>query len=178
MTVEPPARTQREREAEQARRAAARTGRDGGGGYDDGQPPPRGVVEPPSHARRRIVLAVVLVLAIALVWFLVALFQPFKGEGHGSVEVAIPRGSGVGEIADLLEKRGVVSSGFLFEVRATLAGRRGDLKPGPYVLKRDMSYGVRFTCRADRRLTFANSALNALSCFATTVSTAPRRRSS
>jgi uncharacterized YceG family protein len=48
----------------------------------------------------------------------------------------------VGEIADLLAERGVVSSGFLFELRATLAGERGDLKPGSYRLKRDMSYGA------------------------------------
>jgi UPF0755 protein len=88
------------------------------------------------------VLAVIAVAAIVLLWFLVALFQPFKGDGHGSVAVTIPRGSGVGEIGDRLEKRGVVSSGFLFGVRATLAGRRGDLKPGPYVLQRDMSYGA------------------------------------
>jgi peptidoglycan lytic transglycosylase G len=81
-------------------------------------------------------------VAIALVGFLVALFQPFAGSGHGSVAVTIPRGAGVGEIGDILAKRGVVPSGFLFEIRATLAGRRGDLKPGSYVLKRDMSYGA------------------------------------
>jgi UPF0755 protein len=94
------------------------------------------------HRRRRIALAVGFVALVALAWFLVALFQPFRGDGHGSVPVTIPKGSGVGQIADLLSKRGVVSSGFLFELRATLAGKRGDLKPGSYVLKRDMSYGA------------------------------------
>jgi uncharacterized YceG family protein len=34
-----------------------------------------------------------------------------------------------------------VSSGTLFEVRATLAGDRGDLKPGSYELREDMPYG-------------------------------------
>lgn len=94
------------------------------------------------HRRRRLALAVALAVLVALVWFLVALFQPFKGDGSGSVAVSIPKGSGVGQIADLLARRGVVSSGFLFELRATLAGSRGDLKPGTYTLKRDMSYGA------------------------------------
>jgi uncharacterized YceG family protein len=48
----------------------------------------------------------------------------------------------VGEIADILERKGVVSSAFFFEARATIAGKRGDLKPGTYTLKRDMSYGA------------------------------------
>jgi UPF0755 protein len=96
----------------------------------------------PVHRRRRVLLAVVLVVLVALAWFLVALFQPFSGDGHGSVAVTVPKGSGVGQIADLLAKRGVVSSGFLFELRATLSGKRGDLKPGSYTLKRDMSYAA------------------------------------
>jgi UPF0755 protein len=96
----------------------------------------------PVHRRRRVLLAVFLVALVALVWFLVALFQPFKGDGNGSVAVTIPKGSGVGQIADVLSNRDVVSSGFLFELRATLSGKRGDLKPGSYTLKRDMSYAA------------------------------------
>ena len=92
--------------------------------------------------RRRLLRLIPLGLAVALVWFLVSLFQPFAGSGHGSLDVTIPRGAGVGKIGDILAKKGVVSNGFLFEIRATLAGRRGDLKPGSYVLKRDMSYGA------------------------------------
>jgi UPF0755 protein len=95
----------------------------------------------PSRRRRMLRLIPVGLIAIALVWFLVALFQPLGGGGHGSVAVTIPKGAGVGKIGDILARRGVVSSGFLFEIRTTLAGRRGDLKPGSYVLKRDMSYG-------------------------------------
>jgi peptidoglycan lytic transglycosylase G len=96
----------------------------------------------PHHRRRRLLLVAGVVLLVALAWSLVALFQPFNGDGHGKVAVTIPKGSGVGEIADLLSRRGVVSSGFLFELRATLAGKRGDLKPGAYALKRDMTYGA------------------------------------
>jgi len=96
----------------------------------------------PSRRRRLLRLIPVGLVAIALVWFLVALFQPFAGSGHGSVDVTIPRGAGVGKIGDVLATKGVVSNGFLFEIRTTLAGRRGDLKPGAYLLKRDMSYGA------------------------------------
>jgi uncharacterized YceG family protein len=47
----------------------------------------------------------------------------------------------VGEIADILADRDVISSATLFEVRATIGGDRGDLKPGVYELRRDMPYG-------------------------------------
>ena len=81
-------------------------------------------------------------LAAVVVWFLWSLFQPFHGDGSGRVAITIPRQSGVSDIGDLLERRGVVSSSFFFGARATIAGKRGDLKPGSYVLKRDMSYGA------------------------------------
>jgi uncharacterized YceG family protein len=84
----------------------------------------------------------VLLLAAAVVWFFWSLFQPFHGDGSGRVAVTIPKASGVGEIGSLLEKRGVISSSFFFGARATLDGKRGDLKPGSYVLRRDMSYGT------------------------------------
>jgi uncharacterized YceG family protein len=88
------------------------------------------------------VLALVILLAAAVVWFLWSLYQPFHGDGSGRVAVSIPKSSGVGEIGSLLEKRGVISSSFFFGARATLAGKRGDMKPGRYTLKRDMSYGT------------------------------------
>jgi uncharacterized YceG family protein len=88
------------------------------------------------------VLGVLALLAIVLLWFLASLFQPFHGDGSGKVAVTIPRSSGVGAIASLLESKGVVSSSFFFEARATIAGKRSSLKPGSYTLKRDMSYGA------------------------------------
>jgi peptidoglycan lytic transglycosylase G len=96
----------------------------------------------PRGRRGIVALALLGLLALVLAWFLVSLFQPGKGEGKGVVAITIPRGAGVGDIGDLLEKRGVVSSDFFFELRTTLAGHRGDLKPGIYNLKRDMSYGA------------------------------------
>jgi uncharacterized YceG family protein len=70
----------------------------------------------------------------------VELFQPFHGSGHGSVTVTIPAHSGTGRIGGLLERDGVIASGFFFELRAALAGDRGKLEAGTYHLKLDMSY--------------------------------------
>ncbi|HEV7846653.1 MAG TPA: endolytic transglycosylase MltG [Thermoleophilaceae bacterium] len=112
----------------------------------EARPPktPRAPRAPRSNVtrRRRLLLAVIALLGVALVWFLWSLFQPFHGDGSGRVSVTIPKSSGVGEIGSLLEKRGVISSSFFFGARATLAGKRGDLKPGSYTLKKDMSYGT------------------------------------
>jgi UPF0755 protein len=81
------------------------------------------------------------VLAAVLIWFLVELFQPFHGSGHGSVTVTIPAHSSSSQVGDLLERDGVISSAFFFELRATLAGERSSLRPGTYHLQLDMSYG-------------------------------------
>jgi uncharacterized YceG family protein len=80
------------------------------------------------------------VVAVAAAWFLLSLFQPFKGDGEGRVRVVVPEGASLGQIADLLERQGVVSSSSFFRLRARLAGRSDDLKPGPYRLRRDMSF--------------------------------------
>jgi UPF0755 protein len=88
----------------------------------------------------RVVSLVALGLAAALIWFLVELFQPFHGSGHGEVTVTIPPHASSSKIADLLAQDGVISSTFFFELRATLAGERSDLRSGVYHLKRDMSY--------------------------------------
>jgi UPF0755 protein len=82
-----------------------------------------------------------LILTAAAIWFLVELFQPFHGAGHGSVVFTVRAGEGASTIGDELANAGVVSSGFFFGLRATLAGDRGDLRAGTYHLKRDMSYG-------------------------------------
>jgi UPF0755 protein len=92
----------------------------------------------------RIVAAGIALVALAgAAWVLVSLFQPFKGEGDGpAVRVSIPQGATLGDIADLLEERGVISSAGFFELRARLDGRSGDLKPGSYELREDMSFSA------------------------------------
>jgi UPF0755 protein len=91
------------------------------------------------------VLGVVVLIIVLL--FLNALFQPFHGDGSGKVAVTIPKGSSVGEVGELLEKKGVISSGFIisgstfFQARVTLSGDRSNLIAGKHVMQKDMSYG-------------------------------------
>jgi UPF0755 protein len=88
------------------------------------------------------VVALVLVVLIVggAAWFANALFQPFAGDGDGSVRVRIPEGATLGDIAELLEREGVIQSASFFELRARIAGRSGNLRPGPYELREDMPY--------------------------------------
>jgi uncharacterized YceG family protein len=81
-----------------------------------------------------------LVIAAAVIWFCVELFQPFHGAGHGSVTVTIPARSGARQVGDLLARNGVVASGLFFYIRAKLGGDSGKLLAGTYHLKLDMSY--------------------------------------
>jgi len=87
---------------------------------------------------RRIALGIVGVLVL---WFLLALFQPFHGSHGDPVVVTIPKGASVSEVGDLLDDSGIVSSSTLFQIRVTLAGKRSDLLPGTYTLHRNESYG-------------------------------------
>ena len=121
----------------------------GGDGLDAGRRRARGGRPRPGrgHAGRRLTRAraaalLALVAAAALVWFLVALFQPFAGSGSGKVIVLIPKGSSASRIGSILAHDGVVSSGFFFDVRALLEGKRGSLHSGRFALKRDMSYAA------------------------------------
>jgi UPF0755 protein len=93
--------------------------------------------------RARIAALVALALAAVLVWFLISLFQPFfGGEGSGRVIVVIPKGSSSSKIGSILAHNGVVSSGFFFNLRATLDGKRGSLHSGRFELKHGMSYSA------------------------------------
>ncbi len=160
----PGGRSPEEREAARRERVARRTGRSG----PAAPPPPPPAAEPrdwlaeaerlttpppPSssdgagpqrrrHPRWGRLLAIVALLIVALAAgrFLIGLFQPFTGDGEGRVAVVIPQGASLGDIADLLEQKGVVSSSTFFQLRARLAGRSEQLKPGTYALARDMKY--------------------------------------
>jgi uncharacterized YceG family protein len=104
---------------------------------------PRGPRRRGRHGPARIAALVALVVVAAiLLWLVNAIVQPFAGEGSGRVAVNVPQGASAGEIGDVLAKAGVVDSGFIFSVRASLSGARGDLRSGRHVLRRDMSYGA------------------------------------
>lgn len=104
------------------------------------QPRVRHSRKPLRISRRGATVAVV--LAIPVLWFLLSLFQPFKGDGSGSVSVSIPSGASASQIGGILAKREVISSSLFFSFRATLSGKLSQLKPGSYELRRDMSYGA------------------------------------
>jgi UPF0755 protein len=95
----------------------------------------------PGFARRRLGALLALLAILGALFLINKTFQPFHGEGTGSVAVTVPDGADAGEIGDLLAARGVVDSGTLFQVNATLTGRRGKLRPGKYTLAKGMSYG-------------------------------------
>jgi uncharacterized YceG family protein len=99
-------------------------------------------VRRPSRIVGRVVALFAVLLAAAVVYFAISIYQPFGGggEGSGSVTVRIPQGATAGEIGDILADNGVVKSGFFFKLRAQLSGERGDLKSGTFRLRRDMSY--------------------------------------
>jgi uncharacterized YceG family protein len=110
-----------------------------------GRRPPEAGQRPPAGYRRRRVLAAVGVLAGVLVaWFLVALFQPFAGEGLGGerIVVKIPKQASAGEIADLLADEGVVSNGTLLELRLKLSGKADKLASGLLPMASGMSYSA------------------------------------
>ena len=160
MAADQPERTPEERARAAAERAARRTGSydDAVTAVDDRPTPPRRVPPsrrparrppPPRRSRpssggywgRRLLALLALLLIPAALYLINATFQPFHGEGTGSVRVAVPEGADAGAIGDLLATKGVVGSGTFFELNATLTGRRGGLRPGDYTLRRDMSYG-------------------------------------
>jgi UPF0755 protein len=162
----PGGRTPEEREAARRERAARRAARDGkansitvptphrDGGPDDWLTEVERATAPEASGRgarrsrasrwaRIVAAAIATVLLAAAAWFVLSLFQPFHGDGEGEqMRVVVPRGSTLGDIAELLESNGVISSAGFFELRARIEGRSGDLKPGPYRFQENMSYDV------------------------------------
>jgi uncharacterized YceG family protein len=102
---------------------------------------PSGLGVAASAALRRPGRILGLAAAAVLLWFLIVLFQPFHGDGSGSVVVKVPKGASVSEVGEILDERGVISSSTLFQIRVTLAGKRSELYPGSYTLAAGMSYG-------------------------------------
>jgi UPF0755 protein len=88
---------------------------------------------------RGTVVVIVLVAVLAVAWFLVELFQPFHGNGQGSVLVRVPRGASTSEIGSTLARDGVVASAFFFRLRAKLDGD-SSIQAGTYRFPRDTTY--------------------------------------
>jgi uncharacterized YceG family protein len=115
-------------------------------GEREPEPAPAPAPRKPRRERRvavRLLAFVALVFVGVVLYGLVTVFQPFSsGKGHGEVSVRIPQGSGASQIGGLLADKGVVGSGFLFNLRAALAGKRESLRSGTFVFAKDMSYGA------------------------------------
>lgn len=90
----------------------------------------------------RVLAVLALLLVAAAIWFLVELFQPFSGSGHGRVTVTIPPKAGASQVGSLLARDGVIASGFFFNLRAAIDGDRGKLYAGVYHLQLGMSYSA------------------------------------
>jgi UPF0755 protein len=107
------------------------------------RPPPRRPARAPAsrHWGRRIFALLALAAIGVALYAINATFQPFHGDGSGSVRVRIPDGADAGEIGDILAAKGVVDSGTFFSLNATVTGRRGGLRPGGYTLRLGMTNG-------------------------------------
>lgn len=100
--------------------------------------PPARVSKTGTRWGRRIFMLLVL-LVIAVVGYIAnATFQPFHGDGDGTVKVTIPENSDAGEVGTILAEAGVIDSARFFELNATVNGDRGSLRPGDYTLKKGM----------------------------------------
>ncbi|MSO41866.1 MAG: endolytic transglycosylase MltG [Solirubrobacterales bacterium] len=116
----------------------------------DQAPPPSGDKVPSGrggrarYGRRRILAIVLGIVGVLFLWFLVALFQPFAGDGQGEgrVAVEIPQGAPAKQVADLLDEKGVISSSRLFQIRLKLSGKSGEIITGPLAMASGMSYGA------------------------------------
>jgi UPF0755 protein len=105
-------------------------------------PPPAAAPRAPRRHGRWLapILITVALLVLAATWFLVSLYQPGKAAGSGRAAVTIPRGASLGVIADRLGAADVIAHPFFFKLRVRLGGHTSDLKPGAYVLRKDMAY--------------------------------------
>jgi hypothetical protein len=137
MASEMPERTPEDRARAAAERAARRSGSydEPMTAVDDRPVPPRRVPPtrrpprrpPPRRSRpsggywgRRLLAVMALLVIPAALYLINATFQPFHGEGSGSVRIAVPEGADAGAIGDVLAAKGVVASGTFFELNATL----------------------------------------------------------
>jgi UPF0755 protein len=110
--------------------------------------PGRPTLPPSSPKPRRWFRRFAAVIALAFIgtalYVINATFQPLRDEREqeGGVAVQVPPGADAGSIGRLLESKGVIEDARFFELNATLTLRRGKLRTGNYVLRRNMTNGA------------------------------------
>jgi uncharacterized YceG family protein len=104
---------------------------------------------PPSSPKprrwfRRLVALIALLFIGGALYVINETFQPLRDEREqeGGVAVQIPPGADARSIGRLLESKGVIEDARFFELNATLTLRRGKLRTGNYVLRREMTNGA------------------------------------
>ena len=102
-------------------------------------PPPPGEKRRGRRGRNTIVVIVLALLLVGVLYLVNALFQPLADDGSGDVQVTIPANSSASDVADILEREGVVDSAFFFEVRTRMASE--NLQAGTFTLQEGMPYG-------------------------------------
>lgn len=96
----------------------------------------------PRYLRRACLLLPLIVLLLAG-YLAYRVFQPLAGSGSATtIRLVIPKGATVSDIAELLEREGVIDSATFFEWRARLSSHRSDLKAGAFFLREGMSYSA------------------------------------
>jgi UPF0755 protein len=108
---------------------------------DEEQLPP----EPRKRARLTLLGKLVIFLLVILVplgAFAGYVTSVSKGSAGGAeVTVVISPGSSASKIASQLEEAGVIRAAWLFRLYSKVKGTEGNLKPGEYVFRKNMSYG-------------------------------------
>lgn len=80
------------------------------------------------------------VAALLVIFLFFSVFQPFKGDGEGEpFNVNVPTGS-VADVGDLLADRGVISNSTMFQINATITGKRDRIYHGNHSFRKNMSY--------------------------------------
>jgi len=120
---------------------------------------------------RRVFGVIALLVILVALYVINKTFQPFHGEGSGSVRVVIPEGADAGDIGKLLEAKGVVDSGTYFQLNATVTGRRDKLHAGHFTLEKGMANGD-----AIDALTAGPTAPKEAATFKLTLAEGPSRR--
>jgi UPF0755 protein len=85
-------------------------------------------------------IALLMILAVGAVAFWAFRQIDPPGDPGDEVALAIPEGSGVGDIADLLAGNGIITNATVFQAYLKVKDEGGDWQAGDYVFRQDMSF--------------------------------------